>query len=136
MMILLTQPVLLCPVSPSLVYPHEHVSASLVWEPCPLARSCVLAGLMICPSVKEHAQQVFFSLVETINRATAGTENPMPARVGECLRLTGSGAIDGSNPLHALSCETRQGGHSVRGAERRSDTVPCNFKNSHLTGFR
>lgn len=44
---------LFCRVSPSLVYPHEHVSASLVWpfwETCPLARSCVLAGLKICPS--------------------------------------------------------------------------------------
>lgn len=46
------KPVLSCLAEPRL-FPHEHVSASLVWpfwEPCPLARSCVLAGLKICPS--------------------------------------------------------------------------------------
>lgn len=63
--------------------------------------------------------------------------SPMPARAGtKCLRLTGNGAIDGSTHSLSLTRLRDKAGRSVRGTERRSDTVPCNFKNSHLTDFR
>lgn len=60
---------LFCVVSPSLVYPHEHVSASLVWpfwEPCPLGPILRLGGpSRSAPLKRVHTQQVFLSLVDT-----------------------------------------------------------------------
>lgn len=93
-----------------------------------------LGGPQDLPLLKNIHNRFSFSLSRQ-STVLPPEPSPMPARVDdECMRLTGHGAIDGST--HSLTRLRDKAGRSVRGAERRSDTVPCNFKNSHLTDFR